>query len=65
MPRKLWLAAGVALAFASSAAAVARAQTYLVTANDVYIRAAPNGFAIGTLFQGNSFRRQQTGSLGY
>lgn len=60
MSRELWLAAIVALS-----ATAAQAQTYLVTANDVYIRAAPNGFAIGTLFQGNSFKRQQTGSLGY
>jgi hypothetical protein len=63
MPRKLWLAVGVALFALSSTGA--SAQTYLVTANDVYIRSAPNAFAIGTLFQGNSFRRQQDGSLGY
>lgn len=62
MPRQWqWCALCLVLTTASSAAA----QTYTVTAQDLYIRAAPNGFAIGTLFYGNAFKRQQTGSLGY
>ena len=61
MSRKL----GLALVLSLCCTQAALAQTYQVTANDVYIRAAPNGFSIGTLFLGNSFRRFQTGSLGY
>jgi hypothetical protein len=63
MPRKLWLAVGVALLALSSSPALA--QTYVVTANDVYIRSNPNGFAIGTLYSGDSFRRQQTSGAYY
>lgn len=61
---RLWLAVGWSLLMFLSPRSVA-AQTYTVTAQDLYIRAAPNGFAIGTLFYGNSFKRYQTGSLGY
>jgi hypothetical protein len=62
MPRRVWLAVGVALmSFVSSASA----QTYVVTANDLYIRSNPQGFAIGTLYSGDSFKRQQTSGAYY
>lgn len=63
MPKKLWLAAGCCLLVAGEATN-ASAQTYTVTAQDVYIRAAPNGFSIGTLFSGNLFKRYSS-SGGY
>jgi hypothetical protein len=63
MPRKLWLAVGAALFAAISSTAFT--QTYVVTANDLYVRAAPNGFAIGTLYSGDHFRRQQTSGAYY
>jgi hypothetical protein len=54
----------VGLVLLSAVAAQVSAQTYVVTANDLYVRAAPGGFAIGTLYQGDHFRRQQTSSNG-
>jgi hypothetical protein len=60
---KLSLAFGAALAVGISTTATA--QTYVVTAQDLYVRSNPQGFAIGTLYQGDSFRRQQTSGAYY
>jgi hypothetical protein len=38
----------------------ASAQTYVVAATDLYVRSAPGGFMIGTLYSGDHFRRQQS-----
>jgi hypothetical protein len=60
-----------ALCFASGLALLctfavnANAQTYTVTANDVYIRSNPGGFSIGTLYSGDHFRRVQTNGSDY
>jgi hypothetical protein len=40
------------------------AQSYVVTANDVYVRSAAGGFVIGTLYSGDHFRRQQSNGSG-
>lgn len=63
MLRNFGLAVGLTLGIA--AWPTASAQTYEVTSNDVYIRAAPNGFSIGTLYDGDHFRRQQTSGAYY
>jgi hypothetical protein len=56
------LRAAASVAVCLAVAQHVSAQTYTVTAVDVYVRAAPGGFMIGTLYNGDHFRKQQSNS---
>ncbi len=60
MRKVLCLTIGMLLSFAASASAQTYQWRVKLSVADLYIRTAPNGFMIGTLYGGDSFRWKRT-----